>query len=288
MLYTLENEFISIAVDTHGAELKSLVNKATGAEYMWCADPRFWNRTSPVLFPFVGKLNNTSYTHNGLQYTGVPQHGWARDTAFAQTVKTDDTMWFTMQQDSTWRQNYPFDFTFAVGYQLKGKTVNVMWQVMNKAGEEMHFSIGAHPAFACQGGYDYWLLDFGNGTATLSSGTLCSAGTLTDEVRTLQLNNGLLELNTDIFDRDAYILDGADISTVTLLTPQRQRVLAVHFDAPQLGIWSKPGNAPFVCIEPWWGRCDRQGYAGDLAHREYGNTLPAHQTFKTGYSIEIL
>ena len=37
-------------------------------------------------------------------------------------------------------------------------------------------------------------------------------------------------------------------------------------DTPMLGIWSKPG-ARFVCIEPWHGIADPQGYAGEFRDR---------------------
>ncbi len=36
--YRLENDAIRIEIESHGAELKSLVKKETGTEYMWCAD----------------------------------------------------------------------------------------------------------------------------------------------------------------------------------------------------------------------------------------------------------
>ncbi|MBR7518510.1 hypothetical protein KC217_22850, partial [Mycobacterium tuberculosis] len=35
---------------------------------------------------------------------------------------------------------------------------------------------------------------------------------------------------------------------------------------PMLGIWTKVG-APYVCIEPWQGTADRQGFAGELSGR---------------------
>ena len=60
--HKLENELIAIEVEEHGAELKSLVRKNTGKEYMWKADPKFWGRTSPVLFPFVGAV---TVSHQG-------------------------------------------------------------------------------------------------------------------------------------------------------------------------------------------------------------------------------
>lgn len=62
--HKLENELIAIEVEEHGAELKSLVRKNTGKEYMWKADPKFWGRTSPVLFPFVGAVRKT-VSHQG-------------------------------------------------------------------------------------------------------------------------------------------------------------------------------------------------------------------------------
>ena len=61
--HKLENELIAIEVEEHGAELKSLVRKNTGKEYMWKADPKFWGRTSPVLFPFVGAVKEKQLSY---------------------------------------------------------------------------------------------------------------------------------------------------------------------------------------------------------------------------------
>ena len=56
MQYTIENEYLRLTVDTHGAEAVSVVNKATGAEMLWCGDPAVWGRHAPILFPYTGKL----------------------------------------------------------------------------------------------------------------------------------------------------------------------------------------------------------------------------------------
>lgn len=61
MRYVLENETLKVEIDSFGAELKSVINKETNQEYMWQGDPAYWGRTSPVLFPFVGRLKNDSY-----------------------------------------------------------------------------------------------------------------------------------------------------------------------------------------------------------------------------------
>ena len=80
--YFIENDRIRIGIASHGAELVSLVRKSDDREYMWSGDAAFWNRVSPVLFPFVGKLTNGSYTYQGKEFSGIPQHGFARDSEF--------------------------------------------------------------------------------------------------------------------------------------------------------------------------------------------------------------
>ena len=95
MRYTIENEQIRCEIDSHGAELKSLVRKADGREVMWGADPAYWNRTSPVLFPFVGGVKDKLYRHEGKEYT-IGQHGFARDMEFALESRTDDEIWFSL------------------------------------------------------------------------------------------------------------------------------------------------------------------------------------------------
>ena len=73
----LENEQIEVTVNIHGAELRSLKSKADGQEYLWNADAKYWGRTSPVLFPFVGGVKNKVYRHEGKEYPmNQMRHGW--------------------------------------------------------------------------------------------------------------------------------------------------------------------------------------------------------------------
>ena len=67
-VYNLENAQIGICVDSFGAELKSLKKLASNVEYMWDANPVYWKRTSPVLFPIVGSLNNGCYRYDNVCY----------------------------------------------------------------------------------------------------------------------------------------------------------------------------------------------------------------------------
>ena len=97
MLYTLQNAELICGIETCGAELKSIKNKRTGREYLWNADPKYWNRTSPVLFPFVGAVKDKNYSHDGRTYN-IGQHGFARDMEFSVMSSNDNEMWFELRE----------------------------------------------------------------------------------------------------------------------------------------------------------------------------------------------
>ena len=108
-LYELKNEEISISIDSVGAELKSLKRLSTGTEYMWCGDPRYWGRTSPVLFPFVGGLKDRQYRTKGRSYS-MTQHGFARDMEFTLLSQSETEIWFQLCSDEETLQKYPYAF----------------------------------------------------------------------------------------------------------------------------------------------------------------------------------
>ena len=286
---SISNELITIEVKTHGAELVSLVKNDSKREYMWCGDAKYWGRVSPVLFPFVGKLENQKYTHNGITYENIPQHGFARDSEFKIVEQTEDTLWFELIKDEKWSQNYPYDFTLRIGYRIEGSSVHVMWTVINDGNQKLHFSIGAHPAFACEDGIAGCSLDLHTNKESLECGILNENGVLKNQTVAYPLSNGRLELTDNLFDDDALVIDGKGINTVTLSDKEDKPVLQLKFDTPQLGIWSPAkAHAPFICIEPWYGRCDREGFDGTLAEREYSNSLEAGHSFNKEYVIEII
>ena len=70
MLYHLSNQYLSVQISSLGAELKSVKSISHNIEYMWQADPEFWGRTSPILFPIVGRLtdNSTLIHHQAMKF----------------------------------------------------------------------------------------------------------------------------------------------------------------------------------------------------------------------------
>ncbi len=289
-VYSLENARLRIGVDTLGAELKSLKNVESDREYMWDAKPEYWKRTSPVLFPVVGSLNNGCYRYDGKEYP-MSQHGFARDMEFELLRQTGDELVFVLKSGKETLEKYPFDFELAIGYRIDENNVVISWRVKNCGNKEMYFSIGGHPAFLCpihdgDAQTDYQILFDTNDT--IISGVIGNNGTLSLRKKAYALNNGYLNITADLFDDDALIVEDNQAHRVSLCDKQGQPYLTVRFDAPLFGLWSPAKkNAPFVCIEPWYGRCDKDNFTGDLPEREWGNKLLPAEQFYAEYTVTI-
>lgn len=297
MNYIIENEFLHVAASTHGAELMCIYDKKRGQEYLWNGNAEFWGRRSPVLFPFVGAVKDKQYKYKGKTYP-MGQHGFARDMEFVKMMpqKSKEEMWFELKSNQETLAKYPFEFSLQIGYRLEGKSIKIMWRVCNLGKENMHFSIGAHPAFLCPidsvPRNEYYLyLDGIKKEAELSvidatCGLIGNTEVFTGFEEAEQ--GSYVKIADNLFDKDALILENHQTQKVSLCKPDKTPYITVKFDAPLVGIWSPAGKlAPFVCIEPWYGRCDKNDFNGELEDREWGNTLGSTESFETSYSIII-
>lgn len=281
--YTLDNAQVSLQIAADGAEIKSLRDKNTGYEYMWGADPEFWGRTSPILFPVVGSYKDKTSYYGGKTYT-MGQHGFARDMEFELESLIGHEIWFILKSNEDTLTKYPFRFELRVGYKLEGRSVTVMWNVKNVDNKTMYFSIGAHPAFNCSLHDSKLKFDT---SENLISGILRD-GVLSSEEKVIPLCDNEVELSPEMFDDDALIIENDQAHDVSIIDGQGKKIVEVVFDAPLFGIWSPVGkNAPFVCIEPWYGRADRDDFNQNLEEREWGNVLEAGRSFEKSYKILV-
>lgn len=288
--YLLSNELLEVTIQSHGAELVRMKDKKTGKDYIWKGDPVFWGRHSPILFPLVGSLQNKQYTYQNKTYS-MNQHGFARDMEFTCTSHTDDTIWFSLSDTEETRVVYPFTFTLEVGYHLSGRSLKVMWKVTNKGADDMHFSIGAHPAFVCpflEGTRreEYFLRLKGNDTYTYR--LITDKGLVKEERNRLNAKEGYIQLDEELFSKDALIFEGNQTKEVSILTPEKIPYVTIRSEAPLFGLWTPKGtHAPFLCIEPWYGRCDSESFHGSLEQREWGNALAPNEVFVVNYEILV-
>lgn len=278
----LSNGILSVEICSHGAELKSAVKN--GFEYMWCGDEKYWGRTSPVLFPFVGGLKDKKYRLGETEHS-MGQHGFARDCEFELTDKTETSVSYILKSDENSKKIYPFEFELLIKYTLVNSTIKVEWTVENKDEKEILFSIGAHPGFNLKDGDNYFKFDNKN---DIVYNLIDENGLYKDEKYVLQ-NSGCVKIESSMFDNDALIIEDEQAKEVSLCDSKKNPYVTVRFDAPLFGLWSPAKkNAPFVCIEPWYGRCDRTDFCGELSEKDYIMKVSAGDTFKAEYEIELL
>lgn len=279
MTYFLENDYLAISVDTHGAELSSIINKKENKEMLWQGNPEYWGRKSPVLFPVVGKYKKGKTTYEGKEYS-LGQHGFARDMEFVIAEKTSNKLTFILESNHKTLEVYPFNFRLTCTFQLVDNKIIVGWEVQNTDNKKIYFSIGAHPAFYCEKSKTILTMNSEN----LKYSLVNADGLYTPKKYDVESE---FVLHDSIFDNDALIIENSNVTEVSLVDNDKEYI-TVKFDAPLFGIWSPTKkNAPFVCIEPWFGRCDAEDFNGDITEREWSNALEIGEKWYKEYEIIV-
>jgi galactose mutarotase-like enzyme len=255
---------LSAEIAPLGAELQRLTD-GEGNELLWDGNPRWWAGRAPILFPIVGGLRDDRYRLGDSYYT-LPKHGFARRSLFTLVEQAEDSATFRLTDSEATRAVYPFAFSLDIRFAIRDATLDMQASVTNDNSTPMPASFGYHPALR-------WPLPYGGARAEhrirfdqpepapvrrVDGSGLVRPDALPTPVRARDL-----VLDDSLFVDDAVIFDR--------LTSRRlhygvegQRQLDIRFpDMPHLGIWMKPG-ADYVCVEPWQGHADPQGYDGDL------------------------
>ena len=286
----LENEILYVEMVEHGAELTRIYNKKTGAEILWNADPKFWKRHSPVLFPNVGKTWHNVVKIQGEQYP-TSQHGFARDSEFKCIHAGKETSIFLLTSTEEMKEVYPFDFELFITYTLEKNVLHVKWEVKNPADKTMYFCIGGHPAIRFakpeEKKTDYVLKFPGKKTLEYIGVIESEAAADPDTIYKMELENECYPLTEELLANDALIFDHEQFDEVWVCHKDGSPYVGMKYQGiPSMGIWSMP-NAPFVCLEPWMGRCDNVGFNKDISEKPFINHVDAGETFVNGYELIV-
>jgi galactose mutarotase-like enzyme len=92
---------------------------------------------------------------------------------------------------------------------------------------------------------------------------LDAQGLLTAARHATPIRGRRLLLDDALFRDDVIILDQFASRSLTYGADSGPRIRVEFPDATHLGLWTRPG-APFICIEPWRGVADPQGFDGEL------------------------
>jgi galactose mutarotase-like enzyme len=284
--HTISGDAITATIKTHGAELCSLQN-ADGVELLWQAGPQ-WPRHAPLLFPIVGRLKNDELRHRGKVYP-MTQHGFARDHRFEWVSREPSSCKLVLTDSEATRARYPFAFRLEVAYSVAGADLDVAFAITNTGDETLPASLGGHPAFN-------WPLVPGlakQGYAlTFSDDEPASIRRLKDGLMRARpeptpIRGKTLSLSESLFDDDAVILDRPASRSVRYAADRGPSIEVSWQGFRELGVWSKPGGAPFLCIEPWHGFASPVDFDGEFTEKPGLMHLAPGEIRSLGYRIRL-
>jgi galactose mutarotase-like enzyme len=284
----LRSADLTAEIDPLGAQLSAL-RDSHARDLLWDGDPQVWAGRAPLLFPIVGMLVDGAYRWGSKDYR-LPRHGFARGKLFSIERAAAASAVFRLTADEETLRVYPFHFELEVHFELLGPTLSVNTQIRNQGPGEMPASFGYHPAFR-------WPLPFGQPRSShfvlfeadepAPFRRIDSAGLLTPERWPTPIAQRRLALTDAMFEEDVLIFDQVKSRYVIYGGASGPRIQIAFPNTPYFGLWSKPG-AGFVCLEPWHGITDPQGFSGDFAQKPGAFVLQAGEAHSAEMVITLL
>lgn len=248
MLHTIENERLSLTVNTAGAELWELRPKGRpGVDCLWDGKEEIWPRRAPVCFPWCGKIQDNWYQWGDKRYQGG-QHGFVRDMEHTLREQGEDCLAFSFHWPGN-EQNWPWAFSFETRHQLWGNRVLTTCTAVNGSSQPMPVQLGFHTGLRCPfregGSREDYLIRF--------------------ELPEAPDGSDLFPLGERTFENDSICFENLASSWIQVEERQSGQYLRLDVKGwPYVLLWSKLGVPGYVCIEPWTGYKD-DGH--DLAAR---------------------
>jgi len=283
----IRSDGVAATVLAHGAELCSLKNRE-GLELLWQAGPQ-WPRHAPLLFPIVGRLKNDELRHRGKVYP-MTQHGLARDHRFEWVSRGPNSCKLVLTDSETTRARYPFAFRLELAYRVEGAALDVECEITNSGEEMLPASLGGHPAFN-------WPLHPGLSKRaymlTFSDDEPAPIRRLKDGLMRPQpeptpVRGKMLSLSEALFEDDAVILDQLASRSVRYAADRGPSIEMSWQGFRELGVWSKPGGAPFLCIEPWHGFASPSDFDGEFSDKPGLMQIPVGESRSLSYRIRLV
>ena len=285
----LRNQRLTIEVSEMGAELQS-IKDAEGREYLWQGGEK-WPRRSPILFPLVCSVENDTYYVDGQAYH-LPRHGFARDTKFTLIHQTETKLTYALHESEETLKVYPFRFNLAVTYRLSGNKIHVIWHVENTDVRDIHFQIGGHPAFLAPGCREdeplHGVIALDNKQPLKGLKSYIDGSHEMTEIPLDMIRDGVIAFDDAFFANDSVKIHNSQTHQACLLNPDGTPAVTLDYRCPIIAFWSPyQKQAPFVCIEPWYGLGDPRGYKGEFRDKPNMNHLQPGSSFMSEYTITI-
>ena len=288
-LEKVENSRYRIEVNLHGGTLESVYDKKTGRELLWQGAHDSWKNKDVVIFPFVARLKDKTYTYKGESYS-LDNHGLARYDDFTVLSRTRYSLTLCYRSSVDTLSRYPFEFTLYLTYELAADSLSVSMQIENRDAAPLYFGAGFHPAYKidCTHGRD---ADDISGNSVVFDGVQSLTRYVLDEsgsfiVREEPAVLKEIPLSKSLFEKEKTLIYGGATGKITLKLRSGNSIEYDMRGAPYLALWSYERRGGFVCVEPWWGLPDFAACDSDISLKKGINTLEGFKTFECGYKVK--
>ena len=267
-------------VNAFGAELKGLM--LDGFEYLYDGDPAYYGRTSPTLFPIIGRFLSNTY-FDGDQWYQMPLNGFAMDRNFTVAAQGEDYATFVLTDDARTREMFPYAFRLEVTYRLAQGRLWVEYCIDNPGEGLLPFGLGCHTAYR-------WPLTDGESPedcylrfeqdeeiVSFNPFGWKDAGFIQGGKR--PLDHGLFRN----FTRSLYDFKSGWVEFASRRHGHSVRIHRSEF--PYLAIWASPEeNARVICIEPCTSI--QAGACTGMFDRSGVTVLSPGESWRRSFSIE--
>jgi len=255
MIHDIKSDKLTVRINDYGAELIS-AKGADGFEYIWLANPAYWDQHAPVLFPVCGRILNGYYLYNGKKYE-MDGHGFASKCSFSVKTKGEDSVTLVLESNETTLKEYPFEFSLTAKYTVKEASLSAEFTVENKDKKVMPYMFGWHPGFSLEKNGGSSIVDFTLKFDEvdkvcwypLQHGCFCRP-----YGEDYELKNSEYPLSEEeIYSNDTMIFTGTKERAVLSSPKEKHSVdLSWSKNLPYFCIWKETdANARFICLEPW-------------------------------------
>ena len=290
MIHNIKSDKLTVRINDFGAELIS-ARGSDDFEYVWYANPTYWDQHAPVLFPICGRILNGYYLYDGKKYE-MAGHGFASARSFKVKTKSENSITLVLESDESTLAEYPFDFVLTATYTVIDNTLTADFKVDNKDKKVMPYMFGWHPGFTLEKAGGSSIVDFTLKFDDvdkvcwypLQNGCFCRP-----YGEDYALSNSEYPLNEEeIYANDTMIFTGTK-ERVLLSAPMEKHSVELSWskNLPYFCIWKETdANARFICLEPW------SGTPGDGETEENFNVrkmerLPSGKSEIYSYSVKF-
>lgn len=289
---TIKKGKIEASIDSMGAQLTSL--KLDGTEYLWQADPAYWGKHAPILFPIVGSLRNgTAQSAEGT--CTMERHGIARINEHNLIHVSEDgsNATFELTENESTLAAFPYKFTLNMTYAITGNaTLSQTFKVTNTGKVNLPFSVGGHPAFNVPLAEDEAFEDY---VVKFTKAWTCTVPTVNadgladwDNSQELPQKADTIPLTHELFANDSLMFTDVPDRTLSLVSTKSGHGIKMDFDRFRyIAIWSSNNNAPFVALEPWTGYTTATNEDDVFEHKADITVLAPGNSFVRTFSMTL-